>query len=491
MTGTIDRPARFRRPFPRISLAALLLGLGGVCAWHWPGVACGGDNPPGAYKASSPEPTPAETLILEYVNRCRLNPAEDAIRCLQTPQVPLTVDANMFKQEMLDAKPAPPLVFDLALIKAARWHSYYQIFNGQTHSEEQGKQGYTGQSLSERIKLAGFNEGRAGENIYRTAKNLWYCHAAFIIDWGPGPGGMQPERGHRRNILNPDYNLAGIGAVVWPTAEDFAVTQDFGGSNRRMLGGVVYNDQNRNRAYDIGEGVGGVAISVGTAKTKSWNSGAYAIELPESKAKLTVNLKGDNYACSLPDGKSNVKFDVLVSDLAVFKRGGKLLAAAKKISEAKKGPRFAALVDLYLSTRDALVEEDTLEEISSLVEPARQVLDKDMAAVRQAVGDEASEDSAKEVQAVARKYSHTKAEPWFNDAMTCAKMSATYLRVKAMREGNKPMPASMLDRVDKDQQKKFAKLTVPEWRKVGMDLALKTSASSSGGSAAEKKPVSP
>ena len=192
MTGTIDRPARFRRPFPRISLAALLLGLGGVCAWHWPGVACGGDNPPGAYKASSPEPTPAETLILEYVNRCRLNPAEDAIRCLQTPQVPLTVDANMFKQEMLDAKPAPPLVFDLALIKAARWHSYYQIFNGQTHSEEQGKQGYTGQSLSERIKLAGFNEGRAGENIYRTAKNLWYCHAAFIIDWGPGPGGMQP-----------------------------------------------------------------------------------------------------------------------------------------------------------------------------------------------------------------------------------------------------------------------------------------------------------
>ena len=36
-----------------------------------------------------------------------------------------------------------------------------------------------------------------------------------------------------------------------------------------------------------------------------------------------------------------MKFDVLVSDLAVFKQGGKLLAAFKKIPEEKKGPRFS------------------------------------------------------------------------------------------------------------------------------------------------------
>jgi hypothetical protein len=469
-------------------LAASLAGLGGLCVW--PGSVRGADDPPGAYKAESPEPSPAETLILEYVNRCRLDPAEDAIRCLQTAGVPNTVDFNMFKQEMLDAKPAPPLVFDLTLLKAARWHSYYQILNGQTHDEEQGKKGYTGQSLSERIRLAGFTDARAGENIFRTAKNLWYCHAAFVIDWGQGPGGMQPERGHRRNILNSDFNVAGIGAVLWPRAEDFAVTQDFGGSKRRMLGGVVYNDANHNRAYDIGEGVGGVAISAGTAQTKSWASGAYAVELPQTKAKLTVGLKGDNYVCSLPDGHQNVKFDVLVSDLALFKRGTKLLAAAKKIPESKKGPRFAALVDLYLSTRDTLVEEDTLEEIASLVEEVHEVLDKDMAAVREAVGGDASEESSKQVQAVARKYAHTKAESWFNDALTCVKMNATYLRLKAMREGNKPVAASLLDRVVKDQQKKFSKLTVPEWRKVGMDLTLKTAAAGGSG-AAEAKPGSP
>jgi hypothetical protein len=263
-----------------------------------------------------------------------------------------------------------------------------------------------------------------------------------------------------------------------------------GGTKRRMLGGVVFNDLRRSRFYDIGEGVGGVAISVGAAETRSWASGAYAIELPESQAKLTVELQGEKYVGSLPDGKNNVKFDVIVSDLPAFKRGGKLLATFKKIPEAKKSARFAALVDLYLATRDVLVEEDALEEITSLVGPARESLDKDMATVRKAVGDDDPEESPQEVQAVARKYTHTKAEPWFNDALTCAKMNATYLHMKALREGNKPVPAATLDRMVRDQQKKFAKLTVPEWRKVGMDLTLKTAAASGSG-AAETKPESP
>ena len=119
MTRSIDSQCRFHRPFRRFSSVALLVGLTGICAWHWPAVARGGDDPPGAYKAASPEPSAAETLILEYVNRCRLNPAEDALGCVQTEGVPRTVDSDMFKQEMLEAKPAPPLVFDLALLKAA------------------------------------------------------------------------------------------------------------------------------------------------------------------------------------------------------------------------------------------------------------------------------------------------------------------------------------------------------------------------------------
>jgi len=297
-----------------------------------------------------------------------------------------------------------------------------------------------------------------------------------VIDWGPGPGGMQARRGHRSNILDPGFRLAGIGAVLWPRSVEFAVTQDFGATNRRMLGGVVFNDLNRSRFYDLGKGVGNVAISTGIAQTKSWRSGAYAIALPESKAKLTVELKGEKYVCSLPDGKENVKFDVIVSDLSIFNPADKLLAAVKKIPEANKNVRFAALVDLYLATRDVLVEERALGEITSLVGQVREDLEKDMATARRAVSDDAPEQSTKEVQAVARKYSRTKAQPWFTDAMTCAAMNVTYLRLKALREGDKPIPATPLNRAIKDQQKKFAKLSVPEWRKAGVDLMRKTAA---------------
>ena len=158
--------------------------------------------------------------------------------------------------------------------------------------------------------------------------------------------------------------------------------------------------------------------------------------LPESKAKLTVELEGEKYVCSLPDGKDNVKFDVIVSDLPIFKRGGKLLAAAKKIPETSKSARFAALVDLYLATRDALVEERAWRRSCRWWSQVREDLDKDMAAVRQAVSGDTPEQSLKEVQAIARKYSRTKTQPWFTDAMTCAKMNATYLRLKALREGD-------------------------------------------------------
>ena len=488
MTSSIDLRGGFHRLFRRFSSVALLLGLTGICAWHWPAVARGGDDPPGAFKADSPEPSPTETLILEYVNRCRLNPAEDALRCVQTAGVPGSVDSGMFKKEMLAAKPAPPLVFNLTLLKAARWHSYYQVLNNMTHEEEEGKEGYTGRSLSSRTKLAGFNHGHVGENIMRSGRTPWYSHSAFVIDWGEGPGGMQPGRGHRKNILNSGYRVVGIGVVPWSKAENFAVTQDFGGGEQRMLGGVVFNDRGRNRFYDLGEGVGGVAISTGVAQIKSWKSGAYAVELPQTGAKLTVELEGGKYVCSLPDGKDNVKFDVVVSDLPLFKRGGKLLAAAKKIPEANKSGRFAALVDLCLATREGLVEEGAVEEITSLVEQVREDLDKDMAAVRQAVSDNAPEQAPKEVQAVAKKYFRTKAQPWFADAMTCVAMNATYLRMKALGEGDKRIPAKRLDGAIRDQQKKLAKLTVPEWRTVGTDLIQKTSAL--GGNSAAEKPGS-
>lgn len=60
------------------------------------------------YAAPSPEPTPEETAILEYINRLRADPKADAERCLKE-LVPPSVDIAMFKREMAQIKPAAPL----------------------------------------------------------------------------------------------------------------------------------------------------------------------------------------------------------------------------------------------------------------------------------------------------------------------------------------------------------------------------------------------
>ena len=394
----------------------------------------------------------------------------------------------MFSQEMSAIAPAPPLVFDLALIKAARWHSYYQIINGQVHVEEEGKKGFTAPSSSSRAQLAGFHGNGHGENIFRTAKNPWYCHAAFVVDWGNGPGGMQPTRGHRANILNPRFRVAGIGAVPWPETEAFAVTHEFGGNDRRMLGGVVFDDRKRSRTYEIGEGVGGVAISTAAAHARSWKSGAYAVELPKTDAKLTVELAGAKYVCTLPDGEENVKFDVIVSDLASFKRAGKLLAASKRIPETQKGARFAALVNLYWAIRDVLVEESVFDEVNSLVKPVRAALESDMVSVRREVGDAATEETPQAIRAIAAKYSHTKAELWFTDALTCTRINATYLRLKALSDKGATISATTLNRATAEQKRGLSKLTTSDWRKFAAELSKKTLAIGDNGGV--KKPRS-
>src|SRR5262245_40743977 len=109
-------------------------------------------DPPGAYKAPAPDPSPVETLMLEYINRCRANPAEDGVRCAADKSVPSDVDLKMFLREMSAARSAPPLVFDLNLLKAARWHSHYQILHGQGHNETAGMEGFTGETPSDRAE---------------------------------------------------------------------------------------------------------------------------------------------------------------------------------------------------------------------------------------------------------------------------------------------------------------------------------------------------
>ena len=150
----------------------------------------------GPTRPTPPSPTRYETLVLEYINRCRANPAEDAVRCIENPGsvpygIPAYVDRKMFQPEMSEAKPVPPLVFNLALLKAARWHSYYQVFNGMTHSEDAGKKGFTASSSRDRLHLVGIicralkppartSSAPTRKPANKQPANLWASHLLLV-----------------------------------------------------------------------------------------------------------------------------------------------------------------------------------------------------------------------------------------------------------------------------------------------------------------------
>jgi hypothetical protein len=432
-------------------------------------------DPPGAYRAPAPDPSPVETLMLEYINRCRANPAADGLRCAQDKAVPSTVDLAMFKQEMAEAKSAPPLVFDLRLLKAARWHCDYQIHNGQGHVETKGQRGFTGETPSDRVALAGLPGGVA-ENAFVGPHDPWHCHLGYVVDWGAGgAGGMQAERGHRRNILNPDYRLAGVGAVPYEDGKKFACTHNFAGSSQRFVGGVVINDRNRNRFYDLGEGVEGIAISTGEQKTKSWYSGAFTLVVERDAAKLITELDGKRYAALLPEGDDNVKFDIYVSDIAAFNRATVLLESLQKIpaGEANNARRLGPEVDLYLGTQGTLIDDAIIDEIQKLVVPIRTRIDDDMNVVRKAVADESVEKARQAASLAARKYARTKISTWFSDAVICIDIKDGYVRMAELAKSGR-VPESVLSRIVKKQLAQFRQLTTPEWQQASQQWGAKT-----------------
>jgi Ca2+-binding RTX toxin-like protein len=100
------------------------------------------------------------------------------------------------------------------------------------------------------------------------------------------------------------------------------VTQNIGNraDYQAQLLGVVIDDRDGDRFYDIGEGLGGITITAtgtgGTFTTQSWSSGGYQMVLPNGS--YTVSFSGGgltgaaSYTTSI--GTTNVKLDAFAAD---------------------------------------------------------------------------------------------------------------------------------------------------------------------------------
>jgi uncharacterized protein YkwD len=108
---------------------------------------------------------------------------------------------------------ADPLRINEQLDLAADLHTLDQAsMNNMSHT------GSSGSTMGDRIKDAGYVFSTAGENVA-----YGFTDAATVMN------GWMNSEGHRRNILNPDYQEIGIGYAQGSDGRAFW-TQDFGSS---------------------------------------------------------------------------------------------------------------------------------------------------------------------------------------------------------------------------------------------------------------------
>ena len=280
-------------------------------------------------------PSAFEQLMLEYINRARLDPQGEFDRFIvstepvQAIESKITsalnyfgVDLNLYQQQLATLTPVAPLAWNSALNVAATAHSQLMIDQDAQSHQLSGEAG-----LGARISAAGYDHWDfLAENIYAYTQSPAYGHAGFFIDWGGGNGGMQNPAGHRINIMRENLTEVGIGVVNDTSGSTsvgpYVVTQDFG--NRwdydAQFVGVAYDDNDADAFYSMGEGMGGVVVTVtplggGSSSTVAHSAGGYQIEGVIGINNLTftggglsgstsvdVVFSGDNVKVDLVDG---------------------------------------------------------------------------------------------------------------------------------------------------------------------------------------------
>lgn len=278
------------------------------------------------------DPTPEEQLYIEMINRARANPTAEADLFATTTDTDVlanydffNVDLELMRQQFALIPAAPPVAPNPQLTAAARRHSEDMLeFSYQEHV------GMDGSTFATRIADAGYTGySLIAENVYANADSVFQGHAGFEVDWGPGVGGMQTPPGHRTTIHNPGFREVGVGVIFGQnspapgnTAPKFRnvgpslVTQEFGSRHGAtpLITGVVYFDLNGNNFYDLGEGVGGVNVSVSGTATQAVTarSGGYAVPVA-GNGNYTVTFSGPNVATSSQSvtvaSSQNVKVD--------------------------------------------------------------------------------------------------------------------------------------------------------------------------------------
>jgi hypothetical protein len=218
-------------------------------------------------------PTPVDQLFLEQLNDARANPAAYGAS--------IGLDLSYIA-------PAPPLAWDARLEQAATLDA--QDMNNRAFFAHVNPDGL---DPGQRIANASYPAWTWGESITAGSALAGPADAlrTLIIDQGVA------DLGHRNHLLangspNNLQRQVGIGIVQGgsgPYQNYYVIDTATVYNSPALLAGVVFNDANGNGQYDIGEGLGGVTISVaGVGSTTTFDSGGYSLPLPPGTYTVTA-----------------------------------------------------------------------------------------------------------------------------------------------------------------------------------------------------------
>jgi Ca2+-binding RTX toxin-like protein len=256
--------------------------------------------------------TVQEQLMLELVNRARLDPKGEAAR--------FGIDLNQgLAAGTLTATAKPVLAGNLLLVDAARAHSQHMI--DVDLFEHEGIGDGTPQS---RMELAGYvftPPAASGENIaFQGTTGNGFNLTGFTLDEHEGLFKSPP---HRENILFEDFQELGIGLKRGgfqdggTNFDSLLATQNFAFSGDQVfITGVAIADADGDNFYDIGEQRAGISVTAKQAgnaldSTTTATAGGYALAL--DAGSYVVEFSGGDLARAVNvtvTANANVKVDL-------------------------------------------------------------------------------------------------------------------------------------------------------------------------------------
>lgn len=261
-----------------------------------------------------------EQLVLELINRARLDPAGEAAR------YGISLNEGL-PAGKLTASAKQPLVLNSKLSLAAERHSQHMI-----NVDKFAHDGIGDGTPGSRMQGAGYAFTGAwtrGENIAFRGTTATYNHEQYaaqlerdlFVDAG------YAGRGHRLNILKDNYKEAGIGLVNdgaytinGTTYKAAMLTQDFAATGTDVfVTGVAINDTDRDNFYDIGEARANVTVSVMSGATLlgrgvTSSAGGYSAGIDPTSGPVTVTFTGGGLphavTATVASAGQNVKMDL-------------------------------------------------------------------------------------------------------------------------------------------------------------------------------------